>query len=110
MCASVECLLMSLAPETNIQTSPIDAWFKHTTRIQAQFNRLIKNDSIAYMESICTLYLTDHDKDAIYKQTILLFKLQRSIYKCHSKILQLSGVGEELSHVEHVKKIILTML
>ena len=50
----VECLPMSLDSETNIQTSPIDAWLKHTTHIQAQFNRLIKNDSIAYMESICT--------------------------------------------------------
>ena len=107
MCARVECLPMSLDSETNIQTSPIDAWLKHTTRIQAQFNRLIKNDSIAYMESICTLYLADHNKDAIHEQTILLSKLQRSIYKCHSKILQLSGVGEELSCVEHVKKIII---
>lgn len=62
------------------------------------------------MESICTLYLTDHNKDAIHKQTILLSKLQRSIYKCYSEILQLSGVGEELSHVEHVKKIILTTM
>ena len=110
MCARVECLPMSLASETNIQTSPIDAWLKHTTRIQARFNRLIKNDSIAYMESICTLYLADRDKDAIHEQTILLSKLQRSIYKCHSKILQLSGVGEELSCVEHVKKIVLTTM
>jgi hypothetical protein len=110
MCARVECLSMSLAPATNIQTSPIDAWLEHTTRIQARFNRLIKNDSIAYMESICTLYLADHNKDAIHEQTILLSKLQKSIYKCHSEILQLSGVGEELSRVEHVKKIILTTM
>jgi len=110
MCARVECLPMSLASETNIQTSPIDAWLKHTTCIQARFNRLIKNDSIAYMESICILYLADRDKDAIHEQTILLSKLQRSIYKCYSKILQLSGVGEELSRVEHVKKIVLTTM
>jgi hypothetical protein len=110
MCARVECLSMSLVPETNIQTSPIDAWLEHTTRIQARFNRLIKNDSIAYMESICTLYLADHNKDAIHEQTILLSKLQKSIYQCHSKILQLSGVGEELSRVEHIKKFILTTI
>lgn len=108
MCDRVECLSMNLAPETNIQTSPIDAWLEHTARIQARFNRLIKNDSVAYLESICTLYLADRDKDAIQEQTILLAKLQKSIYKCHSEILQLSGVGEELSRVEHVKKIILT--
>jgi hypothetical protein len=99
---------MNLAPETNIQTSPIDAWLDHTTRVQARFNRLIKNDPIAYLESICTLYLTDHDKDAIQEQTILLAKLQKSIYKCHSEVLQLSGVGDELSCVENVKKIIWT--
>ena len=99
---------MNLAPETNIQTSPIDAWLDHTTRVQARFNRLIKNDPIAYLESICTLYLTDHDKDAIQEQTILLAKLQKSIYKCHSEVLQLSGVGDELSRVENVKKIIWT--
>ena len=99
---------MNLDPETNNQTSPIDAWLEHTTRIQARFNRLIKNDPIAYLESICTLYLADHDKDAIQEQTILLAKLQKSIYQCHSEILQLSGVGDELSCVENVKKIIWT--
>jgi hypothetical protein len=98
---------MNLAPETNIQT-PIDAWLEHTNRIQTRFNRLIKNDPIAYLESICTLYLADHDKDAIQEQTILLAKLQKSIYRCHDEILQLSGVGEELSCVENVKKIICT--
>ena len=95
---------MNLVPETNILTSPIDAWLEHTTRVQARFNRLIKTDPIAYLESICTRYLADHDKDAIQEQTILLAKLQKSIYKCHSKILQLSGVGEELSRVENIKK------
>ena len=106
----VECLSINLAPETtrNIQTSPIDAWLEHTTRVQAQFNRLTKNDPIAYLESICTLYLIDHDKDAIQEQTTLLAKLQKSIYKCHSEVLQLSGVGDELSRVENVKKIIWT--
>jgi hypothetical protein len=99
---------MNLAPETNIRTSPIDTWLENTTRVQAQFNTLIKNDPIAYLESICTLYLADHDKDAIQEQTILLAKLQKSIYKCHSEILQLSGVGDELSRVENVKKIIWT--
>jgi hypothetical protein len=100
----VESLSMNLALEKNVQTSPIDAWLEHATRVQARFNRLIKNDPIAYVESICTLYLADHDKDAIQEQTILLAKLQKSIYKCHSEILQLSGVGEELSHVENIKK------
>jgi len=101
---------MNLVPETtpSIQTSPIDAWLEHTTRVQARFNRLIKNDPIAYLESICTLYLADHDKDAIQEQTTSLAKLQKSIYKCHSEILQLSGVGDELSRVENVKKIIWT--
>ena len=99
---------MNLVPETNNQTSPIDAWLENTTRVQARFNRLIKNDPMAYLESICTFYLADHDKDAIQAQTILLSKLQKSIYKCHSQILQLSGVGDELSCVENVKKNILT--
>ena len=94
---------MNLAPEMNTQTSPlaIDAWLDHTTRVQARFNRLIKNNPIAYLESICTLYLTDHDKDAIQEQMILLAKLQKSIYKCHSEVLQLSGAGDELSRVEN---------
>ena len=76
--------------------------------MQAQFHKLVKNDPIAYVESICSLYLADRDKDAIQEQTILLAKLQKSIYKCHGKILQLSGVGDELSRVEKVKKIIST--
>ena len=99
---------MNLAPETNIQMSPVDAWLEHTTRVQAQFDRLTKNDPIAYLESICTLYLADHDKDAIQEQMILLSKLQKSIYKCHGEVLQLSGVGDELLRVENVKKIIET--
>jgi hypothetical protein len=99
---------MNLAPETNIRMSPVDAWLKHTTRVQARFDRLTKNDPIAYLESICTLYLADHDKDAIQEQTILLAKLQKSIYKCHGEVLQLSGVGDELLRVENVKKIIET--
>jgi hypothetical protein len=99
---------MNLVPETSVQTSPIDAWLEHTTRIQARFNTLIKNDPIAYLESICILYLADHDKEAIHEQTSLLAKLQKSIYRCHNEILQLSGVGDELSRVENVKKIIWT--
>lgn len=92
--------------ETNIGTSPIGAWLEHTTRIQARFNKLVKNNPVAYLESICTLYLADHDKHAIQEQTVILAKLQKSIYKCHGQILQLSGIGEELSCVEDVKKII----
>jgi hypothetical protein len=60
------------------------------------------------VESICSHYLADQNKDAIHEQTVLLAKLQKSIYKCHSEILQLSGIGDELSRVENVKKIILT--
>ncbi|KAF8805689.1 hypothetical protein BYT27DRAFT_7104073 [Phlegmacium glaucopus] len=104
----VECLSANLAPEMNIQTRPIDTWLKHATRIQARFNRLIENNPIAYLESICTRYLADHNKDAIQDQTILLAKLQKSIYKCHSEVLQLSGVGDELSRVENVEKVIRT--
>ena len=92
----------------NIQTSPIDAWLEHTAHVEAWFNSLIENDPTAYEKSICTHYLSDHNKDAINEQTILLAKLQESIYKCHSKILQLSGVGYELSQMENVKKLILT--
>ena len=99
---------MNLVPETNVQRSPVDAWLKHTTRVQARFNRLVKNDPITYVESICTVYLADHDKEAIQEQTTLLAKLQKSIYKCHDEILQLSGVGDELLCVEKVKKIIWT--
>jgi hypothetical protein len=99
---------MNLGPETNVPTSPVDAWLEHTTRVQARFNRLIKNDPIAYLESICTLYLADHNKEAIHEQATLLAKLQKSIYKCHDEILQLSGVGDELSRVEIVKKNICT--
>ena len=106
----VESLSTNLASERNVQTSPTDAWLEHTTRVQARFNRLVRNDPIAYVESIFTHYLADHDKYAIQEQIILLAKLQKSIYKCHSEILQLSGVGEELSHVEDVKKNIWKMV
>jgi hypothetical protein len=99
---------MNLGLEMNVPTSPVDAWLEHTTRVQARFNRLIKNDPIAYLESICTLYLADHNKEAIHEQATLLAKLQKSIYKCHDEILQLSGVGDELSRVEIVKKNICT--
>ena len=105
----MECVSTNLAPETTIEIlSPIDTWLEHTARVQARFNKLIKNDPIAYLESICTLYLTHHDKDMIQEQTILLAKIQKSIYKCHNEVLQLSGVGEELSRVETAKKIICT--
>ena len=104
----VDCLSMNPAAETKIQSngSPVNAWLENTTRIHARFNRLTKNNPIAYLESICTLYLADKDKDAIQEQTILLAKLQKSIYKCHSEVLQLSGVGDELLRVDNVKKII----
>ena len=104
----VECPSTNLVPETNVLTSPIEAWLEHTTRVQARFKRLIKNDPITYLESICTVYLADHNKEAIHEQATLLAKLQKSIYKCHDGILQLSGVGDELSRVENVKQIICT--
>jgi hypothetical protein len=99
---------MNLAPKTNTETHPINSWLEHTTRVQARFNRLIKNDPIAYLESICTRYLADQDKDSIQDQTILLAKIQKSIYKCHTEVLQLSGVGDDLSYVENVEKVIRT--
>ena len=102
----VKSVSTNLAPETN--TCPIDTWLEHTTHVQGRFNKLIKNDPKAYLESICTRYLADHDKDVIQKQTILLAKLQKLIYKCHNEVLQLVGVGDELSCVENVKKIIWT--
>jgi hypothetical protein len=71
-----ESLSMNLM-NIQVQTCPIDAWLKRTTHVQAQFNKLIKNDPIAYLETICTLYLADHNKDAIQEQTILLVS-QRS--------------------------------
>ena len=71
-----------------MSTCPIDSWLEHTTRVQDRFNKLIKNDPKAYLESICIRYLADRDKDVIHEQTILLAKLQKSIYKCHNEVLQ----------------------
>lgn len=63
-----------------------------------------QNNPVAYLESICTLYLNDHDKDRIQEQTVLLAKVQMSIYNCHDEVLQIYGIGDELSQVENVKK------
>ena len=102
---------MNLVPQTTgtfPKGSPIQTWLEHTTRVQAHFNRVIDNNPIAYLESICTLYLSDHDLERIQEHTITLSNLQKSIYKCHTEVLQLSGVGQDLSRVESVKKQICT--
>ena len=78
------------------------------TRVQARLNRVIDNNPIAYLESIFTLYLSDHNLERIQEHTITLSNLQKSIYKCHTEVLQLSSVGQDLSHVESVKKQICT--
>jgi hypothetical protein len=63
-----------------------------------------------YAEKICVGFLADHDKDVIHEETIRLAKLQKSIYKCLGKVLQLSGIGDEYSRVESIKKAICTTI
>ena len=64
----------------------------------------------AYAEKICVGFLADRDKDVIHEETIRLGRLQKRIYKCQDKVLQLSGIGEEYSRVEDIKKAICTTI
>jgi hypothetical protein len=93
-------------PPPEIQASPINSWLDLATRIQFRFNKLVNQNPTAYAESICVGYLGDRDKDIIHEETIWLAKLQKKIYKCQEKVLQLSGIGDEHSKVDAIRKII----
>jgi hypothetical protein len=106
---------MSVAATTvelpeKIQASPINTWLDRVTRVQARFDKHINQNPVAYTERICTSYLADHDKDAIHEETIHLAKLQKIIYHCQDKILQLSGIGDEHLRVDTVRNVICTTI
>lgn len=93
-----------------IQTSPINSWLDYATRLQVRFNKLVNQNPSAYAEKICVGFLADRDKDIIHEETIRLAKLQKSIYKCQDKVLQLSGIGDEYSRVDSIRKAICTTI
>ena len=93
-------------PPAKVQASPIKTWLDRVIRVQARFDKLVNQNPVAYTERICTSYLADRDKDAIHKETILLSKLQKIIYHCQDKILQLCGIGDEHSTADAVRKVI----
>ena len=64
----------------------------------------------AYAESICVVFLADRDKDGIHEETIRLGRLQKRIYKCQERVLQLCGIGDEYSRVDEIKKAICTTI
>jgi hypothetical protein len=93
-----------------IQARPIDTWLERVTRVEARFGKLVNQNSVAYTERICANYIADRDKDAIHQETIYLAKLQKIIYHCQDKILQISGIGDEHSRVDTVRKVICTTI
>jgi hypothetical protein len=78
--------------------------------VQVQFDKLVNQSPTAYAERICVSYLADRDKDAIHEETIHLAKLQRNVYNCQDKVLQLSGIGDEHSRVDTIRKAICTTI
>jgi hypothetical protein len=74
--------------------------------VQARFDKLVNQNPTAYAERICITYLADRDKDVIHEETIRLAKLQKNIYICQEKVLQLSGVGDEHSRVDTIRSVI----
>jgi hypothetical protein len=93
-------------PPAEIQASPLNSWLDQATRVQVRFNKFVSPNPTAYTERICVGYIADRDKDIIHEETIRLGKLQKNIYKCQEKILQLSGMGEEHSRVDSIRKVI----
>ena len=71
---------------------------------------MVNQNPSAYAEKICVGFLADRDKDIIHEEMIRLAKLQKSIYKCQDKVLQLSGIGDEYSRVDSIRKAICTTI
>ena len=78
--------------------------------MQIRFNTLVNSNPTAYVEDLCVGYLKDHDKDMIQEQTTHLAKQQKRIYHCQEKVLQLSGIGDEHSRVDSIRKNICTTI
>jgi hypothetical protein len=99
-------------PPAKIQAtrSPINSWLDQAAHVQLLFNKLVNQNPIAYAERICVTYLADRDKEAIHEETIHLAKLQKNIYNCQEKVLQLSGIGDEHSRVDSIRKVICTTI
>ena len=93
-----------------IQASPINLWLDYATCLQVQFNKFVNQNPTVYAEKICVGFLADCDKDIIHEEKICLEKLQKSIYKCQNKVLQLCGIGDECSRVDCIRKAICTTI
>jgi hypothetical protein len=106
------CVVATSEPPAKIQASPINSWpgLDQAARVQLRFNKLVNQNPTAYVEKICVSYLADHDKDVIHEETIRLAKLQKNIYNCQEKVLQLSGIGDEYSRVDSIRKVICTTI
>jgi len=85
-------------------------WLKRARRIEARFNEIVANDSVAYVQTLCVNFLLDKDKASLHESSISLSKLRKTIYTCHAEILQACGVGDELSKVEAIEKEIQTAI
>ena len=93
-----------------IQASPINSLLDQAARVQLWFNKLVNQNPTAYAERICVTYLADRDKNIIHEETVRLAKLQKNIYNCQEKVLQLSGIGDEHSRVDSIRKVICTTI
>ena len=100
----------AISTQKQENTSLVDSWLERARRIEMRFDKLTNGDSMTFVDQICTTFILDRSKDSIHEHSIALSKLQKGIYQCHNEILQVAGVGSELSKVEKVQTRICTVV
>jgi hypothetical protein len=101
-------ITISNATQKQENTSPVDSWLERAHQIEVRFDKLTNGDGMTFVDQICMTFILDQSKNSIHEYSIALSQLWRGIYQCHNEILQVAGVGSELSEVERVRTKICT--
>jgi hypothetical protein len=100
----------AISTQKQENTSPVDSWLERAHRIEVRFDKLTNGNGMTFVDEICSTFILDRSKDSIHEHSIALSQLQKGIYRCHNEILQVAGVGSELSEVERVRTKICTIV
>ncbi|RDB27040.1 hypothetical protein Hypma_005155 [Hypsizygus marmoreus] len=79
-------------------------WCGRVERVAVKLEKSIGPSSFHHVDTVCTQYLSSHDKDDINDAIIKISPLQCSINRYQDEILQVSGVSEEWQRSEDVAR------
>lgn len=79
-------------------------WCAQADAVATKLHTLTGHAAYNYLESTCSSFIFTRRKDDVRNKIISISKLQRAIYRCQDKIIELGGMGKEWERAEEVSK------